>query len=79
MFTARATREKSVSYTHLDVYKRQEYDLAYQSAMAVVDQIPENGKVLILGGAEGYSGSILRGNGFKAVSYTHLDVYKRQG
>ena len=51
-----------------------EYDLAYQSAMAVVDQIPENGKVLILGGAEGYSGSILRGNGFKDVLKTRPDI-----
>lgn len=51
-----------------------EYDLAYQSAMAVIDQIPENGKVLMLGGAEGYSGSILRGQGFNDALATRPDI-----
>lgn len=51
-----------------------EYDLAYQSAMAVIDQIPENGKVLMLGGLEGYSGSILRGQGFNDALATRPDI-----
>lgn len=51
-----------------------EYDLAYQSAMAVIDQIPENGKVLMLGGMEGYSGSILRGQGFNDALATRPDI-----
>lgn len=51
-----------------------EYELAYQSAMAVMDQIPENGSVLILGGLEGYSGSILRGQGFKDALATRPDI-----
>lgn len=51
-----------------------EYDLAYKSAMAVIDQIPQNGNVLLLGGAEGYSGSILRGQGFNDALATRPDV-----
>lgn len=51
-----------------------EYDLAYQSAMAVIDQIPENGNVLLLGGLEGYSGSILRGQGFNDALATRPDI-----
>ncbi len=51
-----------------------EYELAYQSGMAVIDQIPENGKVLLLGGSEGYSGSILRGQGFMDALATRPDV-----
>ncbi len=51
-----------------------EYDLAYQSAMAVIDQIPENGNVLMLGGLEGYSGSILRGQGFNDALATRPDL-----
>lgn len=51
-----------------------EYDLAYKSAMAVIDQIPENGNVLILGGSEGYSGSILRGQGFRDALATRPDI-----
>lgn len=51
-----------------------EYDLAYKSAMAVIDQIPENGNVLLLGGLEGYSGSILRGQGFNDALATRPDI-----
>ena len=51
-----------------------EYDLAYQSAMAAIDQIPENGNVLMLGGMEGYSGSSLRGEGFNDALATRPDI-----
>ena len=58
----------SVSYTHLDVYKRQGYDCAIQfdgdgQHNAEYIQTMEDRMV------EGYD---------IAVSYTHLDVYKRQ-
>ena len=53
---------KSVSYTHLDVYKRQ--DIAYCG----VDIIRDNAGKLY----------VLEVNSIPAVSYTHLDVYKRQ-
>ena len=54
-----------VSYTHLDVYKRQMHDLMvhdYGPGHRIVSfhaEVPEDGDM--------------------AVSYTHLDVYKRQG
>ena len=54
---------KPVSYTHLDVYKRQLCDLA-------VYRGGKRPSGLLLGPLWNQSG---------AVSYTHLDVYKRQG
>ena len=54
----------TVSYTHLDVYKRQNYDLFnYYGA-------PDADRVMIA------MGSVC--DVADAVSYTHLDVYKRQ-
>ena len=82
-----------VSYTHLDVYKRQ----VFMSCSS--DDNNDNGKVentIIINGKEylddesasvsynSYSQSISFEAGFSnpeslmAVSYTHLDVYKRQ-
>ena len=64
-----------VSYTHLDVYKRQYYHLTKEkvpkrkSAAAGIACGREGGK----GGAKER-----RLRRLKAVSYTHLDVYKRQ-
>ena len=52
----------SVSYTHLDVYKRQVLDAIGQ----IKDQNLE------------YETSCSGIKEFDAVSYTHLDVYKRQ-
>ena len=63
------TTRNSVSYTHLDVYKRQKVTrTALQSAASVaaliliteatINEIPKEGP--------------------DPVSYTHLDVYKRQ-
>ena len=61
----------SVSYTHLDVYKRQVYDELYKH--------PEIKHVLTSHeqGASHAADGYARSTG-KAVSYTHLDVYKRQ-
>ena len=52
-----------VSYTHLDVYKRQPLWPKGQG---------KNNKIFSLGQGESR-------RGLWAVSYTHLDVYKRQG
>ena len=52
-----------VSYTHLDVYKRQVYNMA--------DSI-------IVGQFVGSSALAAVGACAAPVSYTHLDVYKRQ-
>ena len=58
-----------VSYTHLDVYKRQELEFEDNAAVCVVlasDGYPEHYD-------KGY-----KIDGLDPVSYTHLDVYKRQ-
>ena len=56
-----------VSYTHLDVYKRQGYDGSSVGAHAV------RGQGIRRGGRWCTTGITWR-----SVSYTHLDVYKRQ-
>ena len=67
----------AVSYTHLDVYKRQ----------TVAGYVDETGKVKVQDGSfkeAGFSGPGYMTvdpkdpNVLYAVSYTHLDVYKRQ-
>ena len=62
------TGAASVSYTHLDVYKRQLYDLR-------IYERSQKGM-----GDHGNTGSLQRTGkqGTVPVSYTHLDVYKRQ-
>ena len=55
--------EKTVSYTHLDVYKRQK----------------ENGLIVDYGNVYKQLEKAYSVYGESAVSYTHLDVYKRQG
>ena len=65
---------RSVSYTHLDVYKRQnEYIPIVEKWNCIKrwDAAPE------LPGAMQF-GKYITGKGIVAVSYTHLDVYKRQ-
>ena len=54
---------KPVSYTHLDVYKRQPYNHPY-----LKDMKPMSSEIVCKKGE----------NTVFAVSYTHLDVYKRQ-
>ena len=58
---------KPVSYTHLDVYKRQGI-----RRMRFIDEIHT------LVGAGAAEGAIDAASILKPVSYTHLDVYKRQ-
>ena len=71
--STRGSNLRAVSYTHLDVYKRQ--DGSWDSAKARFVTGDFNGDSLsdVVGVYEypGYNPSI-------TVSYTHLDVYKRQ-
>ena len=66
--------DRAVSYTHLDVYKRQ---ILYQgSTTALAFNCLYNG---FKGTFESeFLTSLLNRGGITTVSYTHLDVYKRQ-
>ena len=57
-----------VSYTHLDVYKRQIYSHVNYSVTKIMNFIEKN--ILYY---------LTRAIASGPVSYTHLDVYKRQG
>ena len=69
----------AVSYTHLDVYKRQDKESLMKSYQAMYDAYS---KIFTRLGLEFRAVNADTGNigGFAshAVSYTHLDVYKRQ-
>ena len=56
-----------VSYTHLDVYKRQLYFILFAGAPTIADVYGMPDLALVI-----------RVLGLVPVSYTHLDVYKRQ-
>ena len=68
----------AVSYTHLDVYKRQPYYYSVYGSESEVEETHDKKKVLVLG-----SGPIRIGQGIEfdfcsvhctwAVSYTHLE------
>ena len=65
--------EGPVSYTHLDVYKRQDLHLgdaqpAEPTQLVGVDEFGRHAR---------HSRALVPGQ-VEAVSYTHLDVYKRQ-
>ena len=68
-----------VSYTHLDVYKRQLHDGSVVSMDHLLGYGVLDGQLLQLVGVVLL---VLRGigqcGGIPPVSYTHLDVYKRQ-
>ena len=63
----------SVSYTHLDVYKRQLDEQKRVDGRGMDDIRPLASEVGVIPRVHG-SGMFTRG----PVSYTHLDVYKRQ-
>ena len=75
-----------VSYTHLDVYKRQtiKYLLKLRKGIGAVDDIDHLGNRRVRAVGELLEnqfriGLVRMERAIKAVSYTHLDVYKRQG
>ena len=61
-----------VSYTHLDVYKRQ--PLGIKTENVVVD-FAEGDMIVVIGGVWKDTVGVITA---MTVSYTHLDVYKRQ-
>ena len=70
---------QAVSYTHLDVYKRQEYPCYLP--IADTSLLTSEGKITFTAKAT-FGDAVLPIDNmtvyFDAVSYTHLDVYKRQ-
>ena len=73
-FTIAAATERPipVSYTHLDVYKRQ---AVYCFVFGVFDALE-----FVVAGETVLAHRVFDSfMGVEAVSYTHLDVYKRQG
>ena len=80
MWTDNRNTPGPVSYTHLDVYKRQEYAHVQQPSAQLEDpDATVLTTALIEGGAE-FVGELISGSvSYRhPVSYTHLDVYKRQ-
>ena len=92
----RWTTVGAVSYTHLDVYKRQEQVKAWggDTVKTIQKEKPDTFKFTLIEalneevlkssyGSDNVSGTVAAGLTVKAssretVSYTHLDVYKRQ-
>ena len=75
-------RTMAVSYTHLDVYKRQDKENVRDMAVRMLKNADLTlATSVYLAEKARQSGSskveLLR-NGTDSVSYTHLDVYKRQ-
>ena len=67
----------SVSYTHLDVYKRQQGDIANSMTKQLNQAVSKAQDSATTPTVLNYA--VEGGNqGMEAVSYTHLDVYKRQ-
>ena len=67
--------EAPVSYTHLDVYKRQDIVLGARKGHHGAHSKPRSGLFILAG-----RGCLPAAGGRRGgpVSYTHLDVYKRQ-
>ena len=66
-----------VSYTHLDVYKRQELYMNSELLVNAPFDL-ENGEIFHCNLTLASGNSHVASNGVETVSYTHLDVYKRQ-
>ena len=74
---------RPVSYTHLDVYKRQAAQRAQAQIADLLQQVER--KTAEIADQRALNANLLRISRERAnadrgpVSYTHLDVYKRQG
>ena len=64
-----------VSYTHLDVYKRQVQDAI---PSGVLPDIYSGNPAVLAGRYIGTEPFLIKGTCLDPVSYTHLEVYKRQ-
>ena len=82
------TLTQAVSYTHLDVYKRQVYERKMTGSFMKLrcDEVrPLDEKILLKNNIPGFlkmEKCYVKNEGqywYDTVSYTHLDVYKRQG
>ena len=75
-------RRKAVSYTHLDVYKRQSVSSATAESNSTVgfdrERARELRKRVKIEKLQMHDKATIRENIICPVSYTHLDVYKRQ-
>ena len=69
-------RPEPVSYTHLDVYKRQLQILRDQFQLGFAMRIDVAAQETALAQAKATLPPLQKQ--FEPVSYTHLDVYKRQ-
>ena len=70
----------AVSYTHLDVYKRQDTACDLSVCLSMVSSLldrPVSDKLIAIGEV-GLGGEVRSVPNLEPVSYTHLDVYKRQ-
>ena len=67
----------SVSYTHLDVYKRQSLSKGNKEKVQLILAMSRNARLYLLD--EPIGGVDPAARDYIPVSYTHLDVYKRQG
>ena len=67
----------AVSYTHLDVYKRQVLD-GELMVFVIYQGEGEDAPVQWLEESIPFTGELDLSEASEAVSYTHLDVYKRQ-
>ena len=69
----------TVSYTHLDVYKRQGYENIAE--IITIPQMSLTGipeETVVFERKKAALKQEFLARGLEAVSYTHLDVYKRQ-
>ena len=74
LFSLKEKPHAPVSYTHLDVYKRQLHIYAKYRPKYWIQIAPDS----YLTDNNGETYQLRSGIGIIPVSYTHLDVYKRQ-
>ena len=75
-YQKRKYRPFTVSYTHLDVYKRQDVIHIVTEKQGIPVEVAMTYNTSFNESVFSYVNDI---NTIEAVSYTHLDVYKRQG